>query len=107
MPFQRALTPSQVRAMAIDYTVDGMQVKDLAAKYGVATRTIERYLADAGVPKRKGPRRKRKNDRRETKPRVLKPCGTNAAWQRHRRKGEYPCEACRDAHTQDNLRWEK
>lgn len=27
-------------------------------------------------------------------PRELKPCGTNAAYQRHRYKGENPCDLC-------------
>jgi hypothetical protein len=29
--------------------------------------------------------------------RELKPCGTIAAYQRHRRHGEDPCEPCREA----------
>jgi hypothetical protein len=30
-------------------------------------------------------------------PRVLKPCGTVAAYQRHVNHGEKPCQSCRDA----------
>lgn len=30
-------------------------------------------------------------------PRQLKPCGTEAAYQRHRRRGEEPCEPCKQA----------
>jgi hypothetical protein len=33
-----------------------------------------------------------------TEPRELRECGTNAAWSRHQRAGETPCEACRIAH---------
>lgn len=29
--------------------------------------------------------------------RIPKPCGTTAAYQRHRRKGERPCDACLEA----------
>lgn len=29
--------------------------------------------------------------------RELEPCGTNAAYQRHRRHGEVTCQECRDA----------
>ena len=36
----------------------------------------------------------RKNDRR---PRQLQPCGTRAAYIRHRRAGEKPCDPCREA----------
>jgi len=37
-------------------------------------------------------------------PRELRPCGTNAAYIRHIRKGEKPCEPCRQAHLRDNRR---
>lgn len=30
---------------------------------------------------------------------LLRPHGTDAAYQRHRRRGELPCPACRDAHS--------
>lgn len=33
--------------------------------------------------------------------RPLKPCGTNAAWIRHRRAGEEPCIPCTQAHRTD------
>lgn len=33
-------------------------------------------------------------------PRELKPCGTEAAYQRHLRHREAPCAACRNAHRQ-------
>lgn len=32
-------------------------------------------------------------------PLTLKPCGTEAAYVRHLRRGERPCQACRDAHS--------
>jgi hypothetical protein len=35
-------------------------------------------------------------------PRELKPCGTTAAYVRHRRNGETPCQACRDAWAADH-----
>lgn len=30
-------------------------------------------------------------------PRELQPCGTPAAWHRHKRHGETPCDPCREA----------
>lgn len=30
-------------------------------------------------------------------PEPVQPCGTYAAWQRHYRRGEKPCDACTDA----------
>jgi len=38
--------------------------------------------------------------RRRLAPGQLKPCGTQAAYARHRRHGEQPCSACADAHRQ-------
>lgn len=35
----------------------------------------------------------------------LQPCGTQAAYQRHTRKGERPCDPCRAAHTAYLGRW--
>ncbi|MFE5628441.1 hypothetical protein [Streptomyces sp. NPDC056543] len=32
------------------------------------------------------------------------PCGTNAAYHRHRANGETPCTACKQAHTADQTR---
>jgi hypothetical protein len=32
----------------------------------------------------------------------LEPCGTPAAFRRHERKGETPCQLCREAHNRDN-----
>ena len=36
--------------------------------------------------------------RRRPMPFELKPCGTDAAYRRHRRHGEKPCDTCREAH---------
>jgi hypothetical protein len=38
-------------------------------------------------------------------PRELLPCGTVAAYQRHKRRGETPCEACKQAHAADLREW--
>lgn len=38
-----------------------------------------------------------KGRKRVTKPRPLQPCGTTAAYRRHRAAGEPPCDACREA----------
>lgn len=32
------------------------------------------------------------------KARELRPCGTEAAYRRHKRNGDDKCDACRDAH---------
>lgn len=37
--------------------------------------------------------------------RVLKPCGTNGAYRRHRRNGEDACVPCLDAHVDHNSEW--
>lgn len=35
-------------------------------------------------------------------PRELQPCGTEAAYQRHWRSGQQPCDPCRRAHNANN-----
>lgn len=35
--------------------------------------------------------------------RDMKPCGTEAAYRRHRRRGEPACQPCRQAHAAYNL----
>lgn len=47
----------------------------------------------------------RKEIRRGRKPRALQPCGTVAAFQRHIRDGETPCDACREAKNDASRRW--
>jgi hypothetical protein len=37
--------------------------------------------------------------------RELQPCGTPAAWKRHRRNGEDPCDPCKAARRAYNRRW--
>ena len=38
-------------------------------------------------------------------PRQLRPCGTDAAYQRHLRNDEEPCDECRRAHTAAFREW--
>jgi hypothetical protein len=35
-------------------------------------------------------------------PRELKPCGTDAAYSRHLKRGEDPCDPCKEAHREGN-----
>lgn len=37
----------------------------------------------------------------------LKPCGTPAAWRRHKRHGEEPCAACREAHSAEVAKYKR
>jgi len=39
--------------------------------------------------------------------RELQPCGTNAAYYRHRRYGQVPCAACTRAHSDDTAAWKR
>src|SRR5690349_14094734 len=99
---QRKLTPEQELELVVDHE-DGFTPKELTIRFKVSVRTVHRILARHGsrLADRKT-RRPRKMERwREPKPRELKPCGTNAAYQRHRRKGEYPCTPCLEAHAKD------
>lgn len=96
MAFQPKLTPKQKIALIEDYR-DGWRIRDLTIIYRVSERTVYRILAEYSVPPRVyGKKRKRRY--KEKKPKVLKPCGTNAAYARHKRAGEYPCTPCLEAH---------
>lgn len=94
LTFTKALTPEQEKKLAEEY-LDGLKVKELSIFYRVSVRTVYRILAEQKVPK-KAKKGRRKFEK--SKPRQLKPCGTDAAYQRHRRNGEYPCTACLEAH---------
>jgi predicted DNA-binding protein YlxM (UPF0122 family) len=96
--FTRLLTDDQERALVVDHE-DGWKIRELSERHGVSERTVYRILAkhQAKLHNKKS-RRKRKYDYSKRK---LKPCGTNAAYQRHRLNGEYPCAPCLEAHTAD------
>lgn len=99
MAFQKKLTPKQTRELLVDYQ-DGWKVAELSVIYRISIRTVYRILAEHEVPRQKG-KRKRKPAKRPKPPRELYPCGTNAAYARHKRKGEYPCTPCLEAHAQN------
>lgn len=42
---------------------------------------------------------------KRAKAEALNPCGTPAAYERHRRDGDTTCPACRAAQNQDRARW--
>lgn len=98
MAFVPKLTVEQRQALVVDYE-DGFKVKELGPRYGVSLRTVNRILAAAGVPYAYNHKKKRKRPVKRKK--KLKPCGTNAAYRRHQRNGEYPCIPCTDAHNED------
>lgn len=94
------LSPQKRQELLTEYE-DGWSTRELTIRYGVSLRTVFRILAEGQAPKiNKRTRKKRVAPKRN--PRVLKPCGTNAAYQRHRRKGEYPCPPCLEAHAKES-----
>jgi hypothetical protein len=88
--FQPSLSEEMKAKLLVDYS-DGFKLIELAPRYGVSVRTVNRILADAEVPYARNHKRKRE----------LKPCGTRAAYRRHLRKGEYPCIPCLDANNNE------
>lgn len=77
----KKLTTRQAVALAAD-VARGMSREAAARKYNISARTVRRMLNDDGV--RKGY--------------PLKPCGTEAAYQRHLRNKEIACDDCLAAH---------
>jgi len=94
MTFKPALTPEKEKELCVEWE-DGWSIDELTIIYRVSRRTVFRVLAKHNMPLAKPRTTKR---RKRKKPRTLQPCGTNAAYQRHRRKGEYPCPPCLEAH---------
>jgi len=76
-----------VEEMVRLYVEEGMTRDEIGSRFGISNQTVSSRLREAGVEMRpRGLNRK-----------GLKPCGTAAAYTRHRRAGETPCDACRRA----------
>lgn len=65
----------------------GLSQQAIADKYGVSRNPIERIVKAHGTPRSGKGRGSR----------VVQPCGTRAAYQRHLYAGEVACEACKQA----------
>ena len=79
--------PPDVVAQAVAEFLSGDERQvDVAARYGVAQATLSRWFLG-----------QQRHDSGVVGTRKLKPCGTRAAYVRHCRNGEKPCEACRVA----------
>lgn len=103
MTFQRKLSPETEKMLVAEYE-DGWTVNELTIIYRVSTRTVYRLLSEHGKLRRD---RKKRAPRKRSKKKELKPCGTNAAYARHKRKGEYPCTPCLEAHAADVAKYKE
>ncbi len=81
---RRKLTPRQARELANDL-VNGMTVAKAVEKYKISRGSVYYYRRDHEYG-------------RDSIPRILLPCGTDAAYARHLRKKEKPCLDCYEAH---------
>jgi len=116
MAFKRLLTDEQERELINEYLgVDDWTINELSVMFKVSKRTVWRILQNNNVSRpplkhhKKSAfklKRTKSSKHKKPKPRELLPCGTNAAYHRHRRKGEYPCTACLEAHA-ENVRLAK
>lgn len=100
---QRALSEEQFQKLLVDHE-DGFSGPQLAARYGISISTVQRYLADAQAPRTVGNKKKKRKPLRNKK-RVLYPCGTDAAYRRHKYRQEYPCTECLAAHAAKQKEW--
>lgn len=78
----RILTLELMLAVSRDRAA-GMSWRELSQRYGVSVRTVRTWL-----------------DVEHPQPKPLQPCGTNAAYARHLRRGERPCPECCAAHAE-------
>lgn len=106
MTFKAKLSPTKVLELHADYA-NGYSVDELMIIYRVSRRTIYRHIANfKGVRKEPiklptGVHRKKKHANQYSAQKDLKPCGTNAAYERHRDNGEIACGPCLTAHARD------
>lgn len=91
----KALSVDQEKQLVVDHE-DGFTIKALADRHGVSQSTVHRTLARQGVKHKHRTRKHRAKPK--SNPRRLKPCGTEAAYRRHKRHDEYPCIQCLEAH---------
>lgn len=102
MSYKKALTDEQEKALVVDYE-DGFRVVELVTRYSVSESTVYRILADYGAKKTQG--RGKRKPLRKMSTKQLKPCGTDAAYRRHKRNGEYPCPPCLEARARTQKEW--
>jgi hypothetical protein len=103
--------------IAIEYALNGEKVRLTQAEKIYAARILnERGLSDKAIGERIGSETSTIRGWRDNgwkpggpkpprQPRQLKPCGTRAAYLRHRSRGEQPCDACRAANTSADRRY--
>ena len=90
----RSLSPAQA-AQVLNLIARGTPKKAIARRYGVSVNTIYRVVYRV------------REEEKEEKPRILKPCGTNAAYKRHLDMKEEPCTPCRKAHSREQKKFEE
>ncbi|MHA4774731.1 WhiB family transcriptional regulator [Streptomyces sp. MSC1_001] len=78
---------------------NGEQIDDACA---IAHRA---WLDKTSERRRETRKRSKARIRARKGPRVLAPCGTPAAYQRHKRRGEQACDACRLAQNEDRRKY--
>jgi hypothetical protein len=76
--------PDHINARIIEMHAQGIQDRRIATAVGLEISTVRKRRLALGLPAigRSGPE--------------PKPCGTTAAYRRHQRRGETPCQVCRD-----------
>jgi hypothetical protein len=80
------LSKRQIREIA-DALASGVSKASLARAYGVSEKTIYHHTKGSGANKKGFP---------------YKPCGTVAAYRRHKKNGELACLPCLDANNLKN-----
>lgn len=81
----------------------GCEVRTQCLEYAMDNRIAFGVWGGLSWTERNALRRKRVGVR---PPQERRPCGTEAAYRRHLRRGESPCADCREAHMEDGrIRW--
>lgn len=107
MTGRRSLSDEDERRLLVDHE-DGFKNVELVKRYGISESTVYRILAANKAQRKIGNKTKHRKPRdlpRRGRKVKLKPCGTNAAYNRHIRNGDPPCLPCVNAHAKQQKEW--
>ncbi|WP_326806702.1 helix-turn-helix domain-containing protein [Streptomyces sp. NBC_01775] len=92
------LTVDERHAAVLALANAGLSELKIAAALRIEQRQVNRWKRAPLKPRTPG---------KEAEVRQLRPCGTRAAYRRHRARGETPCLACKRANNEHITQWHR
>lgn len=109
LPSRLGMTQAAVTALFFpERGDDTSRAKRICESCPVQAQCLEdAYAQSDWVGIRGGMSERQRRQSRKGKGRPVAQCGTDAAYYRHRSRGEDPCEACRVAHSEKQSAWNR